>query len=271
MRKNFYWVLGGAAILGLLLLANLFGSGRLALLHADDGWSRSRDAVLAIAASFAIVWGMVAAPTSSWRTKAKKVSADDSTLRRDPPLAPPLVRHEPIPGTAIRYDDYVVGALRPSSVLLALANFHGQFSRSDQLTSEHYLERTGGNPSAAELSDLEQKKLATRDKYLNDGNFQRATERLAQAGVECAFGGQGDYCGEFSVLRITASPACLSLLEAMAADDCGMVDADERANAAERFRIFMLRNYHPDYQANRQIYPNVGPSPYHPSGSWKDT
>lgn len=80
--------------------------------------------------------------------------------------------------------------------------------------------------------------------------------------------GEGDICGGFSALRIIGSVASLPLLKAMAADDAQISGQGERAQAAERFRISILRNYSADWEANRAFYPDVSGSPYGDRAYW---
>ncbi len=272
MRRGIYSILGGAAIIGLLQCANYAVAGQFGFFHDGRGGTHLRDALVVFAAFCSIVWGIVAIVSPQVHTKVVRSIRDERSVpRRRLPQPPPIVVGSPNPGDAIDYDERVVGSLKPASVLLELASFLNRFPDHTRLDSWIYFDRTDGNPAAEELAELDRKKQATREKYSKNSDFRRAAERLRHTGVECEFGGQGDYCGEFSVLRISGSPASLPLLEAMAADDCGMTSANERANAADRFRIFMLRNYHPGSQSNREIFPDVGPSPYHPLGGWSST
>jgi hypothetical protein len=62
--------------------------------------------------------------------------------------------------------------------------------------------------------------------------------------------------------------ASLERLEALAADDAGYRTPAERAAAAKRFRIFLLRNYLYNYQDYRKRYADVGGSPYDDPMNW---
>jgi hypothetical protein len=273
MLKWSNWMLGGCGIFVFLLLLNYVFSGEIGFFHAGMGRSHGREALLIVAALCSLVWGTMLALIPGFPGYVAKMAGGyeygggySTEWRPKPP--PPIVKGFAIPGNAIDYGVPVVSQLKPALVLLSLTAFHQRHPDYERLVEEGYLDRTGSSPSSEDLAELERKKVATRAKHLSDPNFLKAAKRLTRAGVECEFGGQGDMCGEFSVLRIIGSVASFPLLEAMAADDVGITGQNERAQAADRFRIFMLRNYGPDWEANRAIYPDVGGSPYSDRAYW---
>ena len=59
----------------------------------------------------------------------------------------------------------------------------------------------------------------------------------------------------------------LATIETLAADDAGIARAD-RNEVSAQFAIYMLRNHHRDWQANRTKLPDVDESPYTPPEEW---
>lgn len=171
----------------------------------------------------------------------------------------------------VDYDDPLAAHLKPAALLLSLTRFALDFPDYDELTHEDYLARTGGNPSKAELEELERQRAGIEAARAASLNYRLAVRRLAQAGFAARIGGQGDYCGQFVVLRTSGRRADLARLEALAADDAGLLGKAQRAEAARVFAIFMARNYSRDYLANRAKLPDVGGSPYHAKGAWRET
>lgn len=227
--------------------------------------------MLVVAAIGLIVWGLMLVLIPLLPGYVARMAGgydyggrDSAEWRPDSP--PPIEKGFTIPDSAIDYtENGMAFGLRPARVLLKFVGLNERFPTHEKLVAEYTLARTGSSPSSAELAELRRKEAEIRERYPSDPHFLRAAERLTHAGVECEFGGQGDMCGEFAVLRLTGSAKSLPLLEAMAADDCGLTGLSERAEAAERFRIFVLRNQSRDWRANRAIYPDVGGSPYHES------
>lgn len=70
------------------------------------------------------------------------------------------------------------------------------------------------------------------------------------------------------VTRVVGDLKAYGRLEELAADDAGITDPEARAQAAEKFRIYMLRNYSKDYLTNREKHPDVGGSPYFDPATW---
>ena len=60
----------------------------------------------------------------------------------------------------------------------------------------------------------------------------------------------------------------LATVETLAADDAAIAPLTDRDEASEQFVIYMLRNHHRDWQANRTKLPDVGESPYTPREEW---
>lgn len=160
--------------------------------------------------------------------------------------------------------DSVLQRLRPKIVLLNFAanQFVQQPHSRDELVDDIWLDRTQGNPPPAEVARLEAAQEERRAAWMADPSFLSAVGRLQGAGVDWAFGHESDVSGEFALLRLRIAADDLGALEVLAAEDAGYVTPQARASAAERFRIFMLRNYHPDWQRNRELYPDMGGSPY---------
>lgn len=97
-----------------------------------------------------------------------------------------------------------------------------------------------------------------------DPDVRALRQRLFDAGIASGFAADHDKDGLWASLVLSCPPEALPRLEALAADDA-RIDPDERAEASEQFVIYMLRNHHPEWQANRQQMPDVGDSPYTPA------
>ncbi|MDZ5453000.1 hypothetical protein [Labrys sp. ZIDIC5] len=160
--------------------------------------------------------------------------------------------------------DSVLQRLRPEIVLLNFAanRLDRQPQNHGRLVDDIWLDRTQGNPPSGEVARFEAAHEARRAAWMADPAFVTAVRRLQGAGVDWAFGHESDVSGEFSLLRLRIAADDLGALEALAAEDAGYATPQARASAAERFRIFMLRNYHPDWRRNRELYADVGGSPY---------
>lgn len=154
--------------------------------------------------------------------------------------------------------------LRPAVALLNFAvNRLVQRQQGDgRLVDDIWLDRTQGNPSPEEVARLDAVHEARRAAWPVDPAFVSTVGRLQGAGMDWAFGYESDVSGEFSLLRLRIATADLGALEVLAAEDAGHITPQARASAAERFRIFMLCNYHPDWRRNRELYPDAGGSPY---------
>ncbi|QEN87449.1 hypothetical protein FZC33_14425 [Labrys sp. KNU-23] len=159
--------------------------------------------------------------------------------------------------------------LRPEVALLnfAVSQLAYQHQGHGRLADDIWLDRTQGNPSPDEVARLEAAHEARRAAWAVDPAFVSAVGRLQGAGVDWAFDYESDVSGEFSLLRLRIAADDLGALEALAAEDSGYVTPEARASAAECFRIFVLRDYHPDWRRNRGLYPDVGGSPYAASAS----
>ncbi|MFT4129122.1 MAG: hypothetical protein QM672_03425 [Labrys sp. (in: a-proteobacteria)] len=166
--------------------------------------------------------------------------------------------------------DNVLQRLKPGIVLLnfAASQFARQHQNHGRLADDIWLDRTQGNPPPEEVARFEAAYEARRAAWTADPAFLSAIGRLQGVGVDWAFSHESDVSGEFSLLRLYIAADDLGALEALAAENAGYVTPEAKASAAERFRIFMLRNYHPDWRRNRQLYADVGGSPYAAPATW---
>ncbi|MBA3940967.1 MAG: hypothetical protein C0520_07135 [Sphingopyxis sp.] len=101
-----------------------------------------------------------------------------------------------------------------------------------------------------------------------DADIRALRQRLFSAGIASAFGPHDDGAGLQACLVLSARRPALHALETLAADDAGILDPAERAAAAEKFRTYMLRNHHPEWEEKRRQHPDVGDSPYTPREEW---
>ncbi|MBJ7439533.1 MAG: hypothetical protein JHD35_10975 [Sphingopyxis sp.] len=100
-----------------------------------------------------------------------------------------------------------------------------------------------------------------------DPDLRALRQRLFDVGIASAFEGDHDDAGLWTSLVLRCPRSVLSTLETLAADDAGIARA-ERNEVSAQFAIYMLRNHHRDWQANRTKLPDVGESPYTPPEEW---
>ena len=100
-----------------------------------------------------------------------------------------------------------------------------------------------------------------------DPDLRTLRQRLFDVGVASAFEGDHDETAPWTSLVLRCPRTSLSTLETLAADDAGIAPAD-RNEVSAQFAIYMLRNHHRDWQANRTKLPDVGESPYTPPEEW---
>ncbi|TAD86083.1 MAG: hypothetical protein EAY70_00075 [Sphingomonadales bacterium] len=98
-----------------------------------------------------------------------------------------------------------------------------------------------------------------------------ALARIEAIGLRYKFYVSEEWDAWFSALCVWADEKAIARLEGLAADDAGILEPAERAEAAQRYRIFMARNHSKDYLANREIYPDVGGPPYCDPSSYRNT
>ncbi|NPU11955.1 hypothetical protein HL667_10685 [Bradyrhizobium sp. 83012] len=122
--------------------------------------------------------------------------------------------------------------------------------------------------TAEERAQLDESVAAARAHYEADPAFQAAVDRLKGIDISCEFASQQEDQGAYVALLLQGSVASLARLEALAADDAGYRSAAERAAAAERFRIFLLRNHLCNSKDYRERYADVGGSPYDDPRNW---
>ena len=150
--------------------------------------------------------------------------------------------------------------LKPSVLLVNLgANTDGYL-----FFMEQFHDSAGRSATIEEFRNAE-KFAAARQQWLDsDPEIQEAIRRLVSIGLSVRADG--------NVTRVVGDVAAYRRLEELAADDAGITDPEARAQAAEKFRIYMLHNYNEDYLANREKYPDAGGSPYMDPSTWmKDT
>lgn len=100
-----------------------------------------------------------------------------------------------------------------------------------------------------------------------DPDLRAQRQRLFDIGIASAFEADQDADGVWTSLVLSCPRTRLPALETLAADDAG-IPRRERQEVSARFAIYMLRNHHRDWQANRTKFPDVGDSPYTPPEEW---
>jgi hypothetical protein len=124
------------------------------------------------------------------------------------------------------------------------------------------------DPTAEERAQLGESTRAARAYYEADPAFQVVVNRLNCIGISSEFAAQYEDQGAYNALRLQGPVASLERLEALAAHDAGYRSPAERAAAAKRFRIYLLRNYLCNFEDYRKRYADVGGSPYDDPKNW---
>ncbi|QPF94905.1 hypothetical protein [Bradyrhizobium commune] len=123
--------------------------------------------------------------------------------------------------------------------------------------------------TAEEKAQLGESMQAARTYYEADPAFQAAVRRLNDIGISSEFAMIQEDQGAYNALWLYGRVSSLERLEALAADDAGYRSPAERAEAARRFRIFLLRNYLCNSKDYRERYADVGGSPYDDPRNWR--
>ena len=158
-------------------------------------------------------------------------------------------------------------ALRPRIALIGLTSSALQFPGDAQdriAVTDRFSHADAAGPGQAEWSASTVALITALD---TDADIRALRQRLFDVGVASAFEGDQDEQGLWTSLVLRCPRTCLSAIETLAADDAGIARAD-RHEVSAQFSIYMLRNHHRDWPANRTKLPDVGDSPYTPPEEW---
>jgi hypothetical protein len=139
------------------------------------------------------------------------------------------------------------------------------WSRRDEVHTFMFNRR---DATAEEKAQLSESMKAARAYYEANPAFQAAVNRLNCIGISAEFDRAHEDQGTYNALILRGPVASLERLEALAADDAGYRSPAERAAAAKRFRIFLLRNYLCNFEDYRKRYADVGGSPCDDPQKW---
>lgn len=158
-------------------------------------------------------------------------------------------------------------ALRPRIALIGLTSFALQYpgDAEDRIAVTDRISHTDAAGPAQEASSASTVAIVTA--LDADPDIRALRQRLFDVGVASAFAGDHDAGGLWTSLVLRCPRERLSAIERLAADDAGIAAAD-RTEVSAQFAIYMLRNHHRDWQANRTKLPDVGDSPYTPPEEW---
>jgi hypothetical protein len=120
----------------------------------------------------------------------------------------------------------------------------------------------GGKPTQEQLAAM--KAQADERRRLLDCSepFKKSLRRIETVGVIHRWGGDGEYGWRCIALLLSVPREAVALLQEMAADDAGIVDPMERERLAERFRRWLLQDYHPNWEEYRKQWPLEERCPY---------
>jgi hypothetical protein len=123
------------------------------------------------------------------------------------------------------------------------------------------LAMTSGQPSPEQLTAMNAQADARRRMLDASPAFRAALARTEAAGVSHKWGGSADYGYTSRDLTFIIPLGAISRLQDMAADDADIDNPEERRQAAERYRRWLLQNYHPDWKAYQERWP-IERNPY---------
>jgi hypothetical protein len=129
------------------------------------------------------------------------------------------------------------------------------------------LSSTGGNPSPKQLAAMNAQADARRRMLDASPVFRAALARIEAAGVTHQWAEAGEYSYTSRVLHLFIPMDAIPRLQDMAADDAGIDNPEERRHAAERYRRWLLQNYHPDWETYQQRWPLIERNPYNTDGN----
>ena len=158
-------------------------------------------------------------------------------------------------------------ALRPRIALVGLTSFSLQFpgDAEDRIALNERMSHAGAaGPRQKAWSAATTLLVTALD---TDPDIRALRQRLFDVGVASAFEGDHDADGLWTSLVLRCPRARLAAIETLAAADAGIAPADRR-DVSTKFAIYMQRNHHPEWQANRIKLPDVGDSPYTPPEEW---
>lgn len=163
--------------------------------------------------------------------------------------------------------DRLLLALRPRVALVSLVAHMMSFGDDPEdriAATERVPHAVAAGTGEAALSANTVRAITALDA---DPQIRALRQRLFDAGVSSAFEPDQDANDLWTSLVLRCPREALPRLEALAADDAG-IDPADREEVSAQFTIYMLRNHHPQWQANREKLPDVGDSPYTPPQEW---
>ena len=92
--------------------------------------------------------------------------------------------------------------------------------------------------------------------------FRRLRDLYTAIGVRAFFQDSAEYHGAWHSFALRIRDEHLPALERLAQDELGLGTAEERAAAAEAFRLYMLRTYDRNWEENCLTLPPIDRSPY---------
>lgn len=169
--------------------------------------------------------------------------------------------------------ELLLGSLRPVSLLMGLVANRNRYPHAfgKEVSRELVLAGIKRGSSDSVKSEFIDYSARCNEWFCENDIVAAALARIEAIGLRYKFYVSEEWGAYFSAICVWADDNAIARLEGLAADDVGIFGPAERAEAAERFYIFMARNYSKDYLANREIYPDVGGPPYCDPSGYRNT
>ena len=164
--------------------------------------------------------------------------------------------------------EYLDDILAPMSPLWLLNSVMAQVTRqaprepSGRFWKSVGLSSTRGIGATPEEIGAMNAQADARRAMLDSSPVFRATlARLTAVGVLPEWGEDGEYSFRARILRLVVPLEAISQIQEMVADDAGIESPQERLEAAEIYRRWLLQSYQPDWQQYREQWPTLYENP----------
>jgi hypothetical protein len=158
----------------------------------------------------------------------------------------------------------ILKAMSPRWLLNKISTDLVRFPELDpkrRMWSDIHLSAISGYPSREKDAAINAQADARQRMLKSNPTFRAALDRIKRAGVKAEWDNTNEYSYSARLLRLVVPAKALPRLQEMAAEDAG-IDAEQRSEAAELYRRWLLQNYHPEWESYRQQWP-LAEDPYY--------